>query len=97
MGHFNVDQAILYLTSMGLGHFNIKIINIIKNCFIEVQNLIFIMNEFNFFSFNSKEMAIFNKIKNNPNIDTHSNSQVIVESLVCENKYIVKQSKKNIM
>jgi len=64
MGHFNVNPSILYFTSTGLGQFNIKIIDIIKHCYLEVQNLIFEVYEFNFFLYKSKEMAILNKIKN---------------------------------
>jgi len=71
--------------------------DIIKNCNLEVQNSMLNVYDFNFFLYKSKEMTILNKIKNNKNIDINSPTQAIVESLMSDNKYILKKSKKDII
>lgn len=93
MNRFNVNGSILNSMCNGLGQFNINIKDIIQNFNLDVQNVLLKVHDFNFFLHKSKEINIFNKIKNHKNIDLNSKSEIIVESLISEDKSILKKSK----
>jgi len=92
-GHIKIDSHILNITANSFGLYNINIHEILKHHSIRIQHLI--NSNIHFSNSDQKYLQIFNKIKNNFDINAENNS--IISYLVSTNKCLKKKSEKDVL